>query len=723
MSEAVHTRRAFLRGVGLAAGGLAIAVHLPSCARVQRGAPGDFAPNAFLRVTPDDRVIFTLARVEMGQGVTTSETMLVAEELNLDPKEIEVEHAPNHEDYKNPEYLIQSTGGSNSTKTSYIPLRKAGAMVREALIGAAAANWAVARSEVTLEGKELRHLATKRTIKIGALAERAGDFLDEDAEPKPRAEWRIIGKSQPRLDAQAKVDGTAIFGADPEPPGTETAVLVHGPFGSELESFDAAAALKMPGIKAIFAVSKGVAVVADRYPRARKAAALVKTTWTASNFSSDGLFADYARTLDEEDGDSARSEGDVEDVFETATQQVKAEYRFPFLAHATMEPMNATVWVQADRCDVWAPTQATMSCANITSRVTGMSAKKIHVHQTLLGGGFGRKTYGDVVELAAEIAKERPNPVRLVYSREDDLQRGMYRPLSLHRIRGAVRGGEIAAWEHTMIAQSALFTPGMKPMLEEVVPRFLTGMALGAAKSFATDGSVVEGANTIPYAIENIEVAYHVGEAPIPTAVWRSVGHSFNAFVVETFFDELAALAGKDAFTYRRDLLARHPRHLAVLERAAKEAQWGKSMPAGHAQGLAVHESFGSFAAIVAEVSVENGKPRVHRVVAAIDVGVAINPDGLRAQVEGGVIFALSSALTKEAITFENGRVQQSNFHDFESLRMHESPVIETHIIESDEPPTGIGEVAVAPTPPAVANALARLTGKRYRELPLFFDS
>lgn len=715
MNELNFTRRTLLKG----AGGLIVAAYLPGCGHTQRGAPGDFAPNAFLRVTPDDRVIFTLARVEMGQGTKTSETMLVAEELNLDLAEIEIEHAPNHSDYKNPDYMIQSTGGSNSTKSSYEPLRKAGAVTREALLGAAAAEWGVERASLSMEHKKIRHAASGREAAIGAFAARAPDFVDEDAKPKPKKDWRLLGTSPKRVDAQSKVDGTAIFGADPDPANVEVAVVIHGPHGAKLESFDAEAAKKMPGVKAIFAISTGVAVVADRYPRARKAAGAVKTSWTKSEFSSEKMFQEYRALLEKSAGDSALDEGDAEELVEKAPHKVTAEYRFPYIAHAAMEPMNATVWVDGDRCEIWAPTQATMMCASVAAAVTGISRDKIRVHQTLLGGGFGRKTYGDVVAQAAEIAKQRPAPVRLMYSREDDLQRDLFRPASLHKISGVVEKGKLVAWAHRLVAQSSLFTEETKPMLEEVVPKFMTGAALWGARTFAKDSSIVEGAATFPYAVENIKVSYHRTETPIPTGVWRSVGHSFNAFVVETFLDELGALAKKDPYELRRELLRDQPRHLAVLEAAAKHAEWGKALPPGRARGIAVHESFHSYAAIVVELSLDGKKPRVERVVAAIDVGTVLNPDGVRAQVESGVVYGLASALTRQAITFAGGRAQESNFHDFELLRMHECPKIEVQVIDSDAPPTGIGEVAVAPTAPAVANALFHLTGKRVRELPI----
>jgi isoquinoline 1-oxidoreductase subunit beta len=719
MTELHHTRRAFLKGTG----GLIVAAYLPSCGHTQRGAPDDFVANAFVRITPDNRVIFTLARVEMGQGTMTSETMLVAEELGLELKEIEVEHAPNHADYRNPQFLVQSTGGSTSTTTSFEPLRQAGAMAREALLGAAAAEWGVPKNELVLEHKLVRHAKTKREAKMGDFAVRARDFVDSDAKPKPREEWKLIGTSQARIDAKAKVDGTAVFGADPDPPNLEVAVVIHGPYGSTLVSYDADAAQKMPGVKAIFPISTGVAVVADRYPRARKAASAVKVEWSKSDFSTKQMFAEYGALLDKNPGDEARDDGDADEIIEKSANAISAEYRFPYVAHAAMEPMTTTVWVDGDRCEIWAPTQATMLNATIASEVTGISKDKITVHQTLLGGGFGRKGYGDVVQQAAEIAKQRPGPVRLMYSREDDIQRDLFRPASLHRVRAVVDKGKPIAWTHSLVTQSSLFTELMKPLLKEAVPGFMAGAALWGARTFAPDPSILEGATTLPYAIENVKVCYHRSETVVPTGVWRAVGHTFNGFVSETFIDELAVLAKKDPYEFRRDLLQAHPRHLAVLETAAKKGDWGKPLANGRARGIAVHESFHSYASVVVEASLDGKLPRVDRVVVAVDCGVVINPDGVRAQVESGVIYGLASALTQQAITLVDGRVEQSNFHDFELLRMHQCPKIEVHLVKSDAAPTGIGEVAVAPTPPAVANAFFQLTGKRIRELPIRLEA
>jgi isoquinoline 1-oxidoreductase/isoquinoline 1-oxidoreductase beta subunit len=717
---APRTRRDFLRDSGLFAGSLVVGLHLESCAHAPWGAPHDLAPNAFLRVTPDDRIVFTLARVEMGQGTMTSETMLVAEELGVDPALIEIEFAPNDSAYKNPDYGLQTTGGSNSTKSSFDVLRQAGATVREALLGAAMSELGVGRASLRLEGKAVRELPAGRTLRIGALAERARAFVNDRAPLKPRSEWTLIGRSRVRLDAQAKVDGSAVFGADPDPPGVEVAVVIRGPFGSALEGYDATTAKAMPGVKAVFPIASGVAVVADRYWRARKAAAAVSARWSKAEFGTDVLFADYARRLDQDAGRSARSEGRAEEVLRKSARVITAEYRLPFVAHVAMEPMTATAWVKDDACEVWAPTQSPTLCANVAARVSGISASRIRVHQTLLGGAFGRKSYADAVAEAVEISLNRHAPVRVIWSREDDIQYDMFRPGSLHRVRGAVDGGRALAWSHRLIAQSALLTDAMTDTAVELVPRMFAGATIWAMRTFTTDDSVVEGAADLPYAIENIDVRYQVAQAPIPTGIWRSVGHSFNGFVAETFIDELADALERDPFEFRRELLCDRPRHLGVLERAAKEAGWGTPLPAGRARGIAVHESFGGFVAAVAELSLEGGRPQVHRLVAAVDAGPVVNPDGVRAQIEGGLVFGLSTALTRQEITVKNGRVEQANFNDFEVLRMHQCPEIEVHIVESGFAMSGVGEIGVAVAAPAVANALFRLTGVRARTLPLF---
>ncbi len=717
MKPILRSRRAFLRDTGLAAAGLTVAVHLPGCARLpSQGAPGDWTANAVLRITPDDRIIFTLARVEMGQGTLTSETMLVAEELNISPSEIEIEHAPAHPAYVNPNYGIQTTGGSNSTSSSFEPLRKAGAAVRQALIGAAAARWKVSGDEIQLEGKFVVHASTERRLNIGALVAEAQNYLG-DAEPKPKEQWRLLGKSQPRLDARSKSDGTAVFSADIRPKNVEVAVVVRGPFGSEVLSFDATSASKLPGIKAIFQIPSGIAVVADKYYRALKATRVLTVEWSTSELSSEGLFREYENKLKEGPGDVVRDDGDADAALQGQVG-LEAQYKLPFLAHATMEPPTATAWVQTDRTDIWAPTQSPTFCRNQAARITGQDAETISVYQTLIGGGFGRKALADFVVEAVHISKQRKCPVRLMWSRENDVQHDIYRPASLHRLKALLHEGQPVAWTHRMAGQSAIFDTS-EPMLEEMVPGFMTGMAQWGANTFTDDNSIIEGAKELAYDIGNIQVSYHRTFSPMICGIWRSVGYSANGFVTECFIDELAHAAKADPAEFRKNLLAHHPRHLRTLEAVMKASSWHSTPKKGRARGIAVHESFGSVVAQVAEISIENERPRVHKVWAAVECGLAINPDGVRAQIEGAIVFGLSTAVADQEITVKAGRVQQSNFHDYRVLRMNECPDIEVEIIASDAAPSGVGEPGVPPVAPAVANAVFALTGQRLRELPL----
>lgn len=718
MKPVLRSRRDFLRDTGLAAAGLSVAVHLPGCAGVpSRGAVGDWTANAVLRITPDDRIIFTLARVEMGQGTLTSETMLVAEELNVSPSEIEIEHAPAHSAYVNPDYGIQTTGGSNSTRSSFEPLRKAGAAVREALIGAAAERWQAPRGEVTLQGKALVHGPTKRRLSIGAVVDSARKHLGE-AEPKPRDQWTLLGKDQPRLDAKSKSDGSAVFSADIAPKGLEVALVVRGPFGAQLLSFDAAEAKQIAGVKAVFEIPSGVAVVADRYYRALKATRVLKTEWSPSDVSTEGLFEEYEAKLKEGPGSEVRDQGDVDAAFSAGGTTLDAQYSLPFLAHATMEPPTATAWVQADRTEIWAPTQSPTLCRNQAAHITGHDQDAVLVHQTLIGGGFGRKALSDFVVEAVHISKQRKAPVRLLWSRENDVQHDIYRPASLHQVKAVLQAGTPVAWAHRMAGQSSIFDTS-EPMLEEIVPGFMTGAVQWGADTFADDNSIVEGAKELAYGIDSIQVSYHRTFSPVICGIWRSVGYSANGFVTECFIDELAHAAKADPAEFRRKLLTRHPRHLRTLDAVVKASSWHTAAPKGRARGIAVHESFGSVVAQVAEISIENNRPRVHKVWAAVECGLAINPDGIRAQIEGGIVFGLSTAVADQEITIKEGRVQQSNFHDFRVLRMNECPEIDVEIIASDAAPTGVGEPGVPPIAPAVANAVFALTGQRLRALPL----
>ncbi|MEM1024624.1 MAG: molybdopterin cofactor-binding domain-containing protein [Myxococcota bacterium] len=708
------TRRSFLKGTAGASAALYVGFQLPGCSSDSAKASRRFQPNAFLEATVHGSIIFTLARVEMGQGTLTSETMMVAEELGMDPEAIEIRFAPADPAFRNPMFGVQGTGGSTSTASSFEILRKAGAVMREAFIGAAASAFGVDRAQVRFQDGQLVDTASQRALHFKELVDQAHVHLDEDAEPKPRSEWRILGRSRPRLDNRSKTTGTAVFGADAGPSDAEVAVVLRGPYGSHLLGFEAQDAEAVDGVLAIFEISNGVAVVATGYPEAMKGAKKVKTEWSKSEFSTESMWTEYAEILNQGSASDIRSEGSA---LSSEDGALEAEYRLPFLAHAPMEPPVATAWVRELGADIWLPTQGPGGVAVAVAKLTGLGMDSVRVHSTLLGGAFGRKSYVDYASEAVEVAMRRDKPVRLQWSREDDIRFGYFRQASLHRLRGALSEGRASHWEHRIVAETAMYDV-IPDMLSEIMPRFVTKAAVWSMKTFSDDPSIVEGAKDLPYAIPNLRVGYATAEGPVKCAFWRAVGHSHNGFVVESFVDELAHAAGQDPVDFRRGLLEAHPRHLGVLELAVQEAGWGQAVPEGHALGVAVHHSFGSYVAEVAEVSMEEGRPRVHKVTAAVDCGTVMNPDGVKAQIEGGIIFGLSAAMTQEAISFEGGAVQQSNFHDFQVLRMNECPDIEVHIVESDAPPTGVGEPGLPPIAAAVGNAIFALTGRRLRSLP-----
>ena len=713
-----RSRRDFLSDAGRLTAGLAISFNLPACSGTKKwGKPGDLETNAALRITPEGKVIFTLARTEMGQGTYTGETMMVAEELGIDPAEIDIVFAPAHSDYAVPDYGIQLTGGSSSTRTSFMILRRAGAMAREALRAAAAEKWGVSVGQVKMDGKRLIHAAGDKSIGIGEVATAAQKHVNAEAPLKPKSEWTVIGKPLRRLDAKSKTDGSAKFGMDYDPDGLEIAVVLRPPLGAKVESFDGAEALKMPGVRAVLEVPSGVAVVADRYHQLLKARNAVKVEWSESTFDTDAMWKSYEKAIDDGDMSSARDDGDVAAALSSASDKVSAEYRLPFLAHATMEPQNCTAWVRDGQCDVWVPTQGPGLCAIAAEKVTGISRSRCNIHQTYLGGGFGRRGEVDFVFEAVHLSMVRKKPVRVMFSREDDTQHDFYRPASLHRLEGALRDGRPVAWDHRIV-QESVFERVLPFMLQEVLPSPVASAASWGLQTFSDDASIVEGAKDLPYALENYRLRYHKAPSEVPVGFWRSVGHSSTGFVVESFVDELAHAAKKDPVAFRKDIMAGSPRHRKVLELAAEKAGWGKPLPEGRARGIAVVQSFKSYVAEVAEVSVTDGKIRVHKVVAAADVGQPINPDIVKMQIESGVVYGLSAVLNEEAITFKNGRVQQSNFHDFQPLRLNECPDIEVHLVDSDEAPTGVGEPGTPPIGAAVANAVFALTGQRLRALP-----
>jgi isoquinoline 1-oxidoreductase beta subunit len=694
-------RRDFLQVTGTIGAGLVIGFRIPN----RRGV-APFAPNAWLRIGTDDSVLVIVDRSEMGQGVTTSLPMLLAEELEADWTKIRFEFAPADKAYINPLFGLQGTGGSSSVRAAWKPLREAGARARSVLIAAAAQTWGVEPASCRAEAGAVIHTGTNRRLTFGALAQRAAALpVPADVQLKDPKDWRLAGKPTKRLDTRFKVNGTAQFGIDVRVPGMLTALVARSPvFGGKVRTFDASAATAIPGVRRVVQISSGVAVVGDGYWPAKQGRDALKVSWDegpvaqVSSASISSLFAQRAT----QDGAVARHDGDALAALAGAAQRIEAVYEMPFLAHATMEPMNCTAHVRADGVDIWAPTQFQTGAQMVGAQIGGVGPEKVAVHTTYLGGGFGRRFELDFIMEALETSKAAGAPVKVIWSREDDIQHAQYRPANYHQLRAALdAAGQPVAWTHRIVAPSI-----MARMFPQTVKNGL-------------DGEAVEGGVGLPYAVPNVHVDYQLTDTGIPVGFWRSVNNSFNAFAVEGFIDELAVAAKKDPYEYRRGLLTNAPRDRGVLELAATKAGWGTPLPAGRARGIAVYKSFESYAAQVAEVSVSPaGDVRVHRVVCAIDCGMHVNPSTIEAQMQSGIVFGLTAAL-KGAITIENGRVTQSNFHDYQMLRIAEMPVVEVHIMPSNEAPGGVGEPGTPPIAPAVCNAIFAATGKRIRRLPI----
>ncbi|MDY6814194.1 MAG: xanthine dehydrogenase family protein molybdopterin-binding subunit [Pseudomonadota bacterium] len=732
MSVTGLTRRRFLQVAAGAGGALTLGISLSGCDTPPTSdAEGRFVPNAFLRIGRDGRITLLVARSEMGQGVMTALPMLIAEELEVDLDQVRVEFAPADRAYDNPMMFIQATGGSTSVATSWTPLRQAGASARQMLLAAAARQWDVPADACYAERGVVVHPASGRRALYGELAgAAAAEPIPREVALKSASSFRLIGTSQRRLDAPGKVDGSAIFGIDVRRPDMLIAVLARPPaFGATLARLDSAAAEAMPGVHAVRAITNGVAVIADSYWQARQAAAVLTLEWTPGPNA--GLDSERVRrrhqALADERGLRIRSEGDARGRLQATGERLQADYEVPFLAHATMEPMNATAEVRAESCTIWAPTQNQGGTRDVAAAITGLPLAQVQVHTTHLGGGFGRRVATDFIADAVECSQAVGRPVQVIWSREDDMRHDWYRPAMYHRLQAALDGqGQPEAWYHRVVGPSivAQALPDLAPAaLPDWFPRIgkeLLNGGLAMVGGIVPDLAGFEGAREVPYAIADLRVEYRMDrETTVPLGFWRSVGHSHTAFAVESFIDELAHRAGEDPVAFRRRLLAAHPRHLQVLERAAAEAGWDAPAPPGRARGVAVHHSFESYVAQVAEVSVaQDGTIRVHRVVCAVDCGQVVNPLTVRAQMSGGIVFGLGAVL-KHAITLRDGGVVEGNFDTYPLIRMNEAPTIEVHIIDSDEAPTGVGEPGVPPIAPAVANAVFAATGRRLRRLPL----
>ena len=702
-------RRDFLKKTATGSGALIIGFYLPGKLEALAASPpaGSAALNAWVRIASDNTVTLIIDKSEMGTGVTTSLPMLLAEELEFDWKKVEFEFAPAATQYFNPIFGLQGTGGSTSVRASWEPLTRAGAAAREMLVAAAAKKWYVEPSACHVDNGAVVHNASGKRLTYGALAEDAAK-LPVPANPalKDPKTYKYIGKPIKRLDTAVKINGKAEFGIDVRLPKMQHAVVARCPvFDGKVKSFDASKAKAVRGVKQVLQISSGIAVLADNTWSAMEARRALQIEWDEgpnAAVSSDSIRKLYLENA-EKTGAIARKDGDADAALASAAKKVEAVYEVPFLAHATMEPMNCAAEVRADGCDIYAPTQFQTFNQNTGAKLTGLKPEQVRIHTTYLGGGFGRRAEQDFVAEAVELSKAVNAPVQVTWSREDDMQHDFYRPATFTKLTGGLDAdGMPIAWKCRVVGPS-------------IMSRFFPGSVKNGL-----DGSSVEGIVESKYAIPNFFCDYVLTETGVPVGFWRSVGNSQNGYITECFIEELAKAAGKDSFEFRRKLLANAPRHRGVLELAAEKAGWGKPLPSGQTRGIAVVESFGSFVAEVAEVSFNksSGEVKVHRVVCAVDCGRHVNPDIIAAQMESCIVYGLTAAL-KGQITIEKGRVEQGNFNDYEMLRLNEMPKVEVHIVPSNEAPGGCGEPGTPPIAPAACNAIFAVTGKPIRRLPI----
>jgi isoquinoline 1-oxidoreductase beta subunit len=711
MSDTVSTvSRRTLLTAGLA-GGFLLAFHLPVRAANEPVQPpdvtdGKFAPNAFIRIDPAGKTTLVMPQVEMGQGIYTGLAMILAEELDAEFSSVVLEHAPPNEKlYANPAFGIQATGGSTSVRAFWTSLREAGARARAMLVQAAAQQWQVEPGSCRASNGEVVHNDSGRKLSYGALAASASSQTPpKDVVLKDPKDFVLIGKSLKRLDTPDKVNGRVVYGIDAILPDMKFATLKACPvFGGKVGKVDDSAARKIPGVQKIVVLDDLVAVVGDHTWAAKQGLEALKIDWDEgpnARISSEDIWQDL-RSASEKDGVVAKSEGDIAKGLATG-DRLDASYELPFLAHAPMEPLNATVHVKPDSCEIWTGTQIIARVQSEAAKAAGLPVDKVIVNNHLLGGGFGRRLEPDMVVAAVRVAKQVDGPVKVMWTREEDIQHDIYRPAYRDTIAATLSGGKIVGWKYKV--------SGASIMARWLPPAFTNGIDIDAMDS-AVD---------MPYDIPNFHVEYMRAEPPaVPTGFWRGVGANNNVFAIECFMDELALKAGKDPIDFRRSMLGKNPRLLAALNLVAEKSGWGQPLPARVGRGVSAQPSFGSFIATVVEAEVDQfGEVHLRRVTSAVDTGIAVNPDSIVAQLEGGLIFGLTAALYGE-ITIDRGRVQQSNFNDYRMLRIDQAPKIEIHIIKSGEAPGGIGETGATAGPPALRNAILAATGVALRRLPI----
>ena len=713
MKTSNMSRRNFLKKGAMLSGGLFISFYVPARTKnwLDDNEPVSvFSPNAYLNIGSDNTVKVFLAHVEMGQGIWTTLTMFIAEELDVDINKIIVEHAPAGKPYIHTIYGIQSTGGSSSTTTEFERYRQAGATARALLVEAAAQKLNVSKEDCRTENGYV--INGDKRLSYGELVDIANTITPPtEVKLKDKKDWKYIGKSTPRLDAKAKITGKAQYGIDVHFEGMLIAVVAHPPvFGATVRTFDAKAAKAFAGVKDVVQIPSGVAVLATNFWTAKKGRDALKIDWNlgeGEKMDTTALFEQYKKIADTK-GKIAQQTGNVDEGFTKSTKIIEAEYVFPYLAHACMEPMNCAVKITGDSCEIWSGIQSPMNEQEAAAKILGFKPEQVKVNTMFMGGGFGRRTTftSDFVSEAVHIAKASGKNIKLIFTREDDMRAGYYRPAFFHKVKvGIGEDGLPIAWKHNIVGQS---------IHEQGTPytRFIVN---------GIDGTSVEGVRNSPYlvSVPNLSIELHSTKSVVPVLWWRSVGHTHTCFPMETMMDELAYSAGKDPIDFRRSLL-KSKRHLATLDLVAEKSEWNKPLPKGRFRGVAIHESFGTFVAFVTEISIQNRELNIHKVICAVDCGLPVNPDGVKAQMEGSVIFGLTAFLYGN-ITIEKGQVQQSNFHDYQMLRMNETPQIEVHLLESAEKMGGAGEPGVPPIAPSVANAIFAATGKRIRNMP--FDA